>query len=134
MLGNLIARIKWLSTNSGTDIETIRTVETTLRANLPEQYRNFLLQMDGGNGRTTRGANICFFSTRELPEIDIESNIEEFLPGWLIFSSDLGGRSYLLRRNGDSERIVGCSDEEFSEQALTEEAENLPDFLRNLGD
>jgi hypothetical protein len=132
MVDELMAQMNWLSKNKGASPEAIRSTEAVLHAKFSEAYRRLLSQTDGGNGRTSRGENICFFSTRELPEINAAANIEEFLPGWLIFASDLGGRSYLLRRNGDSEAIVGCFDEEFSEQALTEEAETLSRFLQKL--
>lgn len=133
MVSDLIAQINWLSRNSGAAADAIQIAEAALRARFPEEYRSLLMQMDGGNARTACGRNICFFGTHELPEINTEASAEEFLPGWLIFASDLGGQSYLLRRSGDSERIVKCFDEELNEQTLTEEAENLPDFLRKLG-
>ena len=133
MLSELIARINWLSRNIGAGCGAVQTAEAALQASFPEHYRDFLMQMDGGNGRTSLGENICFFSSRELPEINAEACAAEFVPGWLIFASDLGGRSYLMRRDGDSESIMRCFDEELGEHALMEEAKNLPDFLRKLG-
>ena len=129
MVTDLIAQIKWLSANDGASPEAVRKAEVTLKANFSEDYRKFLMQLDGGNTRTPWGENICFFSTCELPEINAGASIEEFVPGWMIFASDRGGKSYLIRRSGDSERIAVCSDEEFSESALAEDARTFKDFL-----
>jgi hypothetical protein len=132
MVDELVAQINWLSKGQGASPEAIQSTEAVLRARFSEEYRRFLARIDGGNGRTPQGKNICFFGTHELPEINASANIDEFLPEWLLIASDLGGRSYLLRRNGDSEAVVGCFDEEFSEEAVTTEAATFSSFLQKL--
>lgn len=133
MMNYLIRQIQWLSFHPGANDAQISSVESSLRAQFSDQYRELLKHMNGANGRTNAGENICFFGTAELPEINASAATEEFVSDWFIFASDLGGKSYLMRRFRDSDVIVSCFDEVLSTEEMRHEAADLFDFLRKLG-
>jgi hypothetical protein len=136
MVDELIPSLNWLSRNAGASDGNIHSAEKSLHARFPEPYKSFLRRVDGGNARTSRGDNVCFFSTRELPEINAAAAIDQFLPGWLIVASDLGGKSYLMRKKAENETIVSCFDEQFGDGAnqCHEVGKDFFDFLRSLSE
>jgi hypothetical protein len=125
--------MSWISRNAGASEEAIREAEVALQAAFSPDYRAVLRAADGGDARTFRGENLCLFGTRDLATINAAAAIDEFLPGWVIFASDLGGKSYLIRRNADRPGVASCFDEDFGEKGLRTEATSATNLLERLG-
>jgi hypothetical protein len=61
---------------------------------LPRDYVAFLRQSDGGEGFIGPNAYVIFWQLRELAEFNKAYQVEEYVPGLLIFGSNGGGEAY----------------------------------------
>ncbi len=125
---DLIQQVKWLVQNPGASTNKIDKAQQILEAAFKPDYREFLKLLDGGSGLTSDERNICFFGTDELPEVNAAASTDDFLPNWMIFASDLSGKSYLMRRRGDGD-IGSCFDDAFADGELHIEANSFSHFV-----
>jgi hypothetical protein len=80
----------------------IALAENDLQKRLPEHYRNFLMEANGGERALGEEGYVALWQVGELGESNLGYSVEEFAPGLLLVGSDGGDMAYALdlRREG----------------------------------
>src|SRR5690348_14377198 len=91
--------------NPPADAISIRTLESEAGLRLPEEYRKFLQEMDGGEG-FIGNAYLILWRTGELLEMNKAYQVGEYAPGLFLFGSDGGGEAFGLDTRIDAKPIV----------------------------
>jgi hypothetical protein len=74
--------------------EAIAAIEKTLDKQLPSDYRKFLMLTNGGEGLVGKNAYVILWSVEELASMNKAYEVEDYVPGLLLFGSDGGGEAY----------------------------------------
>lgn len=81
------------SGNAPAVAEQIAVAERALKKSLPDDFREFLLLTNGGEGMI--GENyVMLWSADELAEYNASYQVNEYAPGLLLFGSDGGGEAF----------------------------------------
>lgn len=78
---------------------------TASRLTLPKDYTDFLQQANGGEGIIGPSAYLILFAVDELASLNKAYQVEDYVPGLLIFGSDGGGEAYAFNAR-DAMRVV----------------------------
>jgi hypothetical protein len=85
--------------------EKIAKFATASRLTLPQDYTAFLKQANGGEGMVGPNAYLILFAVDELTSLNNAYQVEDYVPGLLIFGSDGGGEAYAFNTR-DTMRVV----------------------------
>lgn len=72
---------------------------------LPQDYTAFLKQANGGEGLVGPNAYLILFAVDELASLNKAYQVEDYVPGLLIFGSDGGGEAFAFNAR-DAMRVV----------------------------
>jgi hypothetical protein len=84
-----------LDTNPPASIASINEAEKQLGFVLPQDYKDFLLWSNGGEGFIGE-SYLSLRIIEELAHLNKEYAVDEFTPGLIIFGSDGGGEAYVF--------------------------------------
>jgi hypothetical protein len=79
--------------NPGASDEAIRSAEAALGIIFPEDYAAFLRAANGGEGPIGEGY-AAFYPVEELVDLNRDYQIDEYVPGLLLFGSSRGGEAF----------------------------------------
>ena len=89
----------------GATEESIQKVEATLGWKLPDDYRRFLMYKNGGEGFL--GENyLILWSLDELPQFNLEYEVQEYAPGFVFFGSNGGGEGFAFDTRKNPSPVV----------------------------
>jgi hypothetical protein len=77
----------------GATLESIAKVELWAGLELPQDYKDFLLTHNGGEG-FVNDEYVIFWAADELAQFNREYEVSEYAPGLLLFGSNGGGEAY----------------------------------------
>ena len=77
----------------GTTEQVLETVEKTLGIKLPDDYRRFFIQSNGGEGFV--GSHyVILWKVEELNQLNRDYQVGDYAPGFLLFGSSGGGDGF----------------------------------------
>ncbi|NDI35093.1 SMI1/KNR4 family protein [Chengkuizengella sediminis] len=79
----------------------IKKVEEQLRIKFPQEYYEFLLNSNGGEGSIGE-SYLVMWKVEDIIELNEAYGVEEFAPGLLIIGSDGGDTAYCIRSENKS--------------------------------
>lgn len=82
------------------DEAAIEACERQLGFRFPADYREFLLEANGGEGFVAELAYLMLWPVEELPEDNEDYEVEEMAPGLVLFGSSGGGTFFAFEREG----------------------------------
>ena len=85
-------------TRSGTTESEIKKVEDAFNCHLPSDYRDFMLQTNGGEGFLAEGGYLELTATEDLVFLNLANELDVHMPEFLLIGSDGGGMAYVLHR------------------------------------
>jgi hypothetical protein len=85
--------------------EDIERVQKKLRFRLPEDYANFLLTRNGGEG-FVGNSYVILWKIEELVSMNNAYHVSEFVPHIFLFGSNGGGEAFGFHINGGSSSIL----------------------------
>ena len=91
--------------NEPADRASIHAVEEQLNFKFPEEYLNFLLFADGGEGSIGE-VYLNLWRVEELIEDNEGYNVDEFAPGLLIIGSDGGDTAFCIDTRSSEKPLV----------------------------
>jgi hypothetical protein len=91
--------------NPPAGVAVIRQAEAESRVRLPDDYAEFLQQMNGGEG-FVGNAYVILWRIEELLEMNLGYQVAEFAPGLFVFGSDGGGEAFAFDLRSDAKPIV----------------------------
>lgn len=83
----------------------IKNVEELLSINFPQEYYDFLLISNGGEGAIGQ-SYLVLWEIEDLVELNDAYGVEEFAPGLLIIGSDGGDTAYCIDIRSDIKPFV----------------------------
>lgn len=83
----------------------IKKVEKLLNINFPQEYYDFLLISNGGEGAIGQ-SYLVLWKIEDLIELNDAYGVEEFAPGLLIIGSDGGDTAYCIDIRSDLKQFV----------------------------
>jgi len=93
------------SAKPGATADAIAKAETQLAWAFPPDYREFLGEMNGGEGFV--GENyLILWSANELEQFNREYEVQEYAPGLVLFGSDGGGEGYAFDTRSSPAPVV----------------------------
>jgi hypothetical protein len=72
----------------------ILEIEEKLRISFPQDYVDFMLKTNGGEGTVGEDSYLRLWKIEEIIESNEGYSVEEFAPGLIIIGSDGGGTAY----------------------------------------
>lgn len=100
---NLLDKIKL---NPPCSNEIIREVEKNLKFSFPNEYINFLLTSNGGEGWVGEYSYLSLWKADEIIALNEAYEVSEFAPGLILFGSDGGIDAYAFDIRNESTVIV----------------------------
>ena len=95
---------------------------------LPQEYLDFIHVCNGGEGNLGKNAYIQIYPLEELDEVNRDYEIQEYLPGYFVWGTDLGGMLFgYSQKTGMYSAVDSVS---LSEEDLMYEESSLLSFLR----
>ncbi len=91
--------------NPAADPSVIRQLETKAGFRLPEDYAQFLQQVNGGEG-FVGNAYVILWRVEELFDLNKAYRVAEYAPGLFLFGSDGGGEAFAFDTRSDAKPIV----------------------------
>ncbi len=85
--------------------EQIAAFAAESRLTLPQDYTALLKQFNGGEGMIGPNTYLILFAVNELASLNKAYQVEDYVPGLLIFGSDGGGEAYAFNTR-DAMRVV----------------------------
>jgi hypothetical protein len=104
--------ISGLSLRQGNAQNVIYAMASSLGINLPEDYIDFLLNSNGGEG-VIGNSYLALWAVEDIPSLNEAYAVNEFAPSLVIFGSDGGGTAYAFdKRIGQIVEVpfVGMAD------------------------
>lgn len=89
----------------GATEQAIQAVERSLGQRLPDDYRDFLMRFDGGEGFIGKHYFILW-KAEELHQLNHDYQVSEYAPGFLMFASDGGGDGFAFDTRSGSNRVM----------------------------
>ena len=83
-----------LNLRASATAETIAESEKLLKVKLPLEYVAFLKTANGGEGFIGKRAYIILWGVEELAYLNQAYEVQDYVPGLLLFGSDGGGEAY----------------------------------------
>lgn len=93
------------SGQSGATQELVSTAERALGIQLPADYRDFLAQMNDGEG-FVGGHYLILWKAEELAKLNADYQVHEYAPGLLMFASTGGGDGFAFDTRANPYRVV----------------------------
>jgi SMI1 / KNR4 family (SUKH-1) len=85
--------------------EQIAAFSTASGLTLPLDYTAFLKQTNGGEGLVGPNAYLILFAVHELASLNKAYQVEDYVPGLLVFGSDGGGEAFAFNTRNNM-RVV----------------------------
>jgi hypothetical protein len=84
----------------------IKEVEKGLKVKFPQDYIDFMLKTNGGEGTIGKETYLRLWKIEELSESNEDYAISEFAPGLLIIGSDGGGTAFVYDFRDEIPKLV----------------------------
>jgi hypothetical protein len=89
----------------GTTEQSLETVEKTLNIKLPDDYRRFVMQSNGGEGFIGKHY-LILWKVEELAQFNCDYQVEDYAPGLLMFGSTGGGDGFAFDTKANPYRVT----------------------------
>lgn len=83
---------------NGTTESEIKRIEDTFNCYLPSDYRNFMLQTNGGEGFIAEGGYLELTAIEDIIFLNLANELDVHMPEFLLIGSDGGGMAYVLHK------------------------------------
>lgn len=117
--------------NSGASADVLDAVEETWRRNLPLDYRQFMTEMDGGEGFIGK-KYLILWKAEQLLQYNQEYQVDEYAPGIFLFASSGGGEAFGFDGRHDDLEVVQLPFIGMSLQHAKRVAKDFTDLLSRL--
>ena len=108
------------------------TLEKAFHFTLPEQYKEFLLLYNGGEGTVGEYGYIAILGSEELVSSNGADKINDYHPELFYFASDRGGMIYAFDRSQTETPIVELPCDSMDQDDVEMVAENFKDFINYI--
>lgn len=119
--------------NSAASIKDVTDAETAIGFELPNDYRQFLLTMDGGEGFVGGGSYLILWSAHELAGFNSDYESAVYCPGVLLIGSNGGGEAFGIDRSNGEIRYVQVPFVGMSRSLIEFLSSTFEGFLLKLG-
>ncbi|MDR0514415.1 MAG: SMI1/KNR4 family protein [Coriobacteriaceae bacterium] len=126
--------IELMETNPPATDEAIKEAEDELGMAFPREYREFMLESNGAEGRIGQNSYLAIWPVEEVAPLNKVAKVEEFTPGLVYFGSDGGGIAYAFDKRVVSLPIVKFHDELIHIEEAVKIADTFTGFLQYLYD
>ncbi len=92
--------------NPPATVEMISEYEVQASVTLPSGYVEFLKRCNGGEGFIGENSYVIFWSVDELASMNEDYEVQEYMPGLLMFGSNGGGEAYGFDTRNPQWKIV----------------------------
>jgi hypothetical protein len=89
----------------GTTEQVLETAEKTLHIKLPDDYRRFVMQFNGGEGFIGKHY-LILWKVEELDQFNRDYQVDDYAPGFLIFGSSGGVDGFAFDTKANPYRVV----------------------------
>jgi hypothetical protein len=89
----------------GTTEQVLEAAERTLQIELPDDYRMFVMQTNGGEGFIGKHY-LILWKVEELDRFNHDYQVNEYAPGFLIFGSSGGGGGFAFDTKTNPYRVM----------------------------
>lgn len=87
-------------------LNAITEAEQAIGSELPDDYKQFLFEMDGGEGFIGEGSYVILWSVGELAGFNAEYESANYCPDVLLIGSNGGGEAFGIDSQGGVTRYV----------------------------
>ena len=128
----ILEKMKTMELEEPADSITLKKFEKEFNISLPEEYLQFMLLHNGGEGPIGEYGYLAIFGTEEIAEFYQESSLKDVLAGFFIFASDRSGYLYAFDFSSSNVKVVEIPDNirEMAEMKLV--AESFGDFIEYI--
>lgn len=136
-MDNFLDKMSQMKLGKPLDIFDICAVESDFNITFPEQYKEFMLLHDGGEGAIGKYGYIAIFSLKELVDSNGDDKINDYHPGLFYFASDRGGMIYAFNMQTENKFIVElpCDSIDFEDvEVIDENFGNFINYIYNIDD
>lgn len=129
---DFIMYIKEIELNEPSSSKQIEYVEKVLSVQFPNDYKQFVLAYDGGEGCVGSNSYLVLWTLNDIIELNEAYAVNQFAPGLILFGTDGADTAYAYDMRTDKKMIVEVPFIGMNLGNLTVCANNLNDFLGYL--
>lgn len=115
-------------------LQVIRDVEKQVTIDFPQDYTEFMLRFNGGEGDVGNNAYLILWPVETILERNEDLMSDRFTPGVVLFGSNGGHRMYGFRSSGGSTQVVEVDKFDTNVDNAIEVGRSLEDLLIYLQD
>lgn len=119
--------------NPGVSLTDLAEVEKSIGFDLPDDYKQFLLKMDGGEGFIGDGSYLILWSANELAGFNVEYESASYCPKVLLIGSNGGGEAFGIDIENGELHYVQVPFVGMSRSLIEVVSPTFEGFLRSLG-
>jgi SMI1/KNR4 family protein SUKH-1 len=110
----------------------IASVEQDLGTKLPREYVEFLRRCNGAEGPIGECAYLVLWPVQNLKKLNVEYQVHEYAPGFLLFGSDGGGEAFAFDYTSKHARVVQIPFIGMDPNAAEGVSDSFDAFLRQM--
>ena len=105
-MDEILEKMKTMELEEPADLEVLKKLEEEFHISFPEEYIEFMLLHNGGEGPVGEYGYLAVFGTDEIVEFYQEPGIKDALAGFFFFASDRSGYLYAFDYHSTGIKIV----------------------------
>jgi len=129
---DLVKYFENIELNGSTSAQEIDIVEKDMGLQFPIDYRQFIMNYNGGEGSIGSNSYIVLWSLNDITELNEAYEVNLFAPGLLLFGTDGANNAYAYDMRSVEKIIVEVPFIGMDLDEITMCAENLIEFLDYL--
>jgi hypothetical protein len=126
--------IELMETNPPATDEAIKEAEDELGMAFPKEYREFMLESNGVEGRIGQNSYLAIWPDEEIVQANKDYKIDEFTPGLVYFATDSGSMAYAFDKRCEGTPIMETPDDSIHIEEAVKIADTFTGFLQYLYD
>jgi hypothetical protein len=120
--------------NSAVSLKDLADVEKTIGFELPSDYKQFLMKIDGGEGFIGDGSYLILWRASELHGFNVEYESASYCPNVLLIGSNGGGEAFGIDKERGELRYVQVPFVGMSRSSIEVLSTTFEGFLKSLGE
>ena len=128
-----IGDLSEMQLNEPASRDVLKVLAEMLPTSIPEDYFDFLMRNNGGEG-FVGDEYLIMFNAEEIVRFNQEYEVEKYAPGLLLFGSNGGGEGYAFDTTSEECPVVKVPFIGMDHRCAKVVGQNLSDFILQLSD
>lgn len=128
---NIEKIIATMDLNPAGSAEAIAEAEKNLNVKFPQEYKDFILKYNGGEGEIGEEGYLVVWSVDDIAQYNEDYDVETYNPGLVYFGSDGGDMAFAFDKRTEDMPIVSIPFDAIELEDMESAGDTFFEFLQN---